>query len=601
MAINLQEIFTYPYDNDLLLRKQKRIRRELLAREGVSYADKRIAILGGSTTNDMVHILELHLLATGIRPVFFQSEYNKYYEDAVFGNADLDVFQPEVIIIYTSVVNLINRPDQDDDADAVSGKLEAEYSRYQQVWQALQQRYSAVIIQNNFELPPAEPLGSLGASANFGVTHFVRDLNRRFAEYAAATDGFYLHDLCGLSARVGLSRWFDENQFFAYKYAASYDVMPEIANSLAKLIRAIYGKNRKCLVLDLDNTLWGGIIGDDGVENLQIGHETPLAEAFTAFQQYVKALKQRGVILAVCSKNEEDIAKSGFSHPDSVLQVDDFIAFHANWEPKSINIRQIAQEINIGTDSLVFIDDNPAERQIVRDALPEVAVPEVNPDDVFSYIRAIEGAGYFEPASITNDDRKRNATYQQNKQRNELANAVGNYDDFLQSLSMQAEIASFQPVYFDRIAQLTNKSNQFNLTTERYTRADIERMSDDSAFITLYGRLADKFGDNGLISVVIGEKEGELLHIRLWLMSCRVLKRGMEQVMLDELVHKARKAGCTELVGYYFPTRKNKMVAGLYESFGFTKVSEEEGNTIWRLNLADYKTLGKYIEVKRGL
>ena len=243
----------------------------------------------------------------------------------------------------------------------------------------------------------------------------------------------------------------------------------------------------------------------------------------------------------------------------------------------------------------MFIDDNPAERQLVRDTMPEVAVPEVDPVDVFSYIRAIEGAGFFEPVTISEDDRKRNESYRGNIQRRSLEESMQTYDDFLQSLEMEAEIDDFRSVYYDRIAQLTNKSNQFNLTTRRYTRADIGQMANDQHYVTLYGRLRDKFGDNGLISVVIGEKIDDSLHIRLWLMSCRVLKRGMEQMMLDALAARAAADGCKELIGYYYKTAKNKMVSDLYAVFGFEKIMQSGDDTVWRLNLAGYEKQGKYI------
>jgi len=598
MQIDLQKIFTYPYDNDLLMRKQKSIRRALLAHEGAGYIDKRIAVLCGSTTDDIKNILELFLLEAGIRPQFYQSEYNKYYEDAVFGNSELDEFQPEIIVVFTSVVNILERPALGDSSNVVRDKHDAEMRRFTQIWEKLAARYpSAIIIQNNMELSYETGLGNLDAVEPYGMTQFIEHLNQSFADYAATHDNFYLHDLHGLAARIGLSKWHDRFQYYAYKLAMSYDVIPDVSLSLAKIIKGILGKNKKCLVLDLDNTLWGGIIGDDGMENIEIGHETPTAEAYTAFQQYVLGLKARGVILAVCSKNEEDVAKTGFDHPDSVLHVDDFVSFRANWEPKNRNIQAIAEEINIGTDSLVFIDDNPAERQIVRDTMPEVAVPEVDPVDVFSYIRAIEGAGYFEPVTISEDDRKRNASYMENKQRRELAGAMESYDDFLKSLQMEAEIAPFRPMYFDRIAQLTNKSNQFNLTTRRYTRADIEQMANEPQYITLYGRLTDKFGDNGLVSVVIGEKMGDALHIHLWLMSCRVLKRGMEQMMLDVLAECAAADGCKELIGYYYKTAKNKMVADLYATFGFEKITQEGDDTVWKLSLDTYQKQGKFISL----
>ena len=585
--MNLAKIFTYPYDNEIFLRKQKSLRRELLARENISYIEKKIAILGGSTVDDIRNLLEIFLLYEGIKPTFYQSEYNKYFEDAVFGNDELDAFKPEIILVFTSFVNLINLPTIGDK----NFSADVEFNRYVQIWESLTEKYSAVIIQNNFDSPYIAPFGNLDNVENYGLTHFVAEMNLRFAEYAQTHKNFFIHDLQGLSARIGLDKWHNRFQYYAYKFAMNYDVMPDVALNLSKIIRAILGKNKKCLVLDLDNTLWGGVIGDDGVENIQIGHETPAAEAFTEFQSYVLNLKKRGVILAVCSKNDEEIAKSGFSHPDSVLHVEDFAAFYANWLPKNENLRGIAEELNIGTDSLVFIDDNPAERQIVRDTMPEVAVPEVNPDDIFSYIRAIEGAGYFEPVTISDDDLKRNDNYRENKQRQILESTAKSYDEFLKSLNMKAEIDSFKPIYFDRIAQLTNKTNQFNLTTRRFTRADIENFANDSRYITLYGRLSDKFGDNGLISVVIGEKINDELHIILWLMSCRVLKRDMEFAMLDELVKRC--AGCKKIVGYYFPTNKNKMVAELYKTFGFTQIDEN----IWELPIENYVAKNKFIEI----
>lgn len=599
MKINLKQIFTYPYDNSLILQKQKSIRRELLDRDGINYTEKRIAILGGSTIEVIENILEIFLLYSYIRPVFYKSEYNKYYEDAVFTNEELDDFKPEIIIIFTSMINIIEKPDLYDSNENINRKITAEYGRFKQIWTSLTEKYNAIIIQNNMELPYSDSFGNLGMIEPYGITSFIERINTKFAEFARNHKGMYINDIHSLSACIGLRKWHNRFQYYAYKFAMDYDVMPDVANNLAKIIRAVFGKNKKCLVLDLDNTLWGGVIGDDGLENIQIGHETPDAEAYTEFQNYVLKLKKRGVILAVCSKNEEDIAKSGFEHPDSILHVDDFVSFYANWNPKNINIKAISEELNIGIDSLVFIDDNPVERQLIRDTLPEVSVPEIDPLNVFSYIRAIEEAGYFEPIVISEDDYKRNSTYVQNKQRHDMEKSMGSYDDFLKSLNMSAEIDSFQPIYFDRISQLTNKSNQFNLTTRRYTRIDIEKMAiDNDRYITLYGRLMDKLGDNGLVSVVIGEKKENEIHILLWLMSCRVLKRGMEDLMLDALVDKAIKAGCNKIIGYYFKTKKNKMVSELYKKFGFTKISYNGDDTIWELSLKNYQKHSKFIIVK---
>lgn len=596
----LEKFFTYPLPFADIIRKQRRLRRELLARENYSYVKKRMAILGGSSTQDLKDCLELFLLHDGIQPEFYESEYNKFYEDAVFDNAELKNFSPEMIVLYTSSVNLDAQdlPAISDSETIIQEKISQVYQKFLTIWQSLAEKYHAVIIQNNFDFPQFSPLGNFDGVAQFGLRNFITQLNLKFAQYAQTHENFYVHDLNGLSAKIGLSNFHDFNQYCSYKLASSYETLPIIAKNLSNIFMAILGKTKKCLVLDLDNTMWGGVIGDDGVENIALGHETPEAEAYLAWQKYILNLKNRGIILAVCSKNEHDAAELGFTHPDSVLHVNDFVSFQANWSPKSLNIQTIAKEINIGLDSLVFIDDNPAERKIVRDVLPEVAVPEVNVQNIFSFIDAIETMGYFEPVAISKEDLKRNATYFENKERRELESKIGNYDDFLKSLTMKAEIDEFKPIYFDRIAQLTNKTNQFNVTTRRYTRADIENFAQDKKnYLTLYGRLEDKFGDNGLIAISLGEKSGDTMKILLWLMSCRVLKRDMELAMLDEFVRRAKLLGCKKLVGEYFRTAKNKMVANLFQEFGFEKIDQSGDDTTWQLNIETYENKNRFIAV----
>ncbi len=595
-AVLLQGI-SYPVDNEILLRKQGKLKRVLLAREGISYIEKRIAILGGSTTSIIKDQLEIFLLAEGIRPLFYESEYNRYYEDAVFPCSKLEAFQPEIILLFTSSVNLMNRPKLSDDETAMREKLEAEMRRFETVWLALSSKFSAVMIQNNMELPAECLLGNLEAVLPAGMHRFIGAINERFADYAAKHEGFYLHDLNALAARIGLERWHSPFQYHAYKFAMNYDVTPEVAKSISKIILALLGKTKKCLVLDLDNTLWGGVVGDDGVCGLALGHETAAGEAYLAFQSYIKRLKERGVLLAVCSKNEDDVARSGFSHPDSVLRLEDFVAFKANWKPKDVNIREIVQELNIGFDSLVFLDDNPAERQLIRDSLPEVAVPEFDSTDICAVIRTIEYAGWFEPIAISADDLRRSEAYRENRERQALKETAVSYEDYLASLDMKTEIAAFREIYYDRIAQLTNKTNQFNLTTKRMTLAEIRQIAESRDHIALYGKLTDKFGDNGLVSVVIGEKRGNELHMILWLMSCRVLGRGMEDVMLDAVMEKAAVVGTETVVGYYFPTVKNKMVANLYKDFGFALREENDSGTIWEMQVAGYKKKNRFIDV----
>jgi FkbH-like protein len=355
------------------------------------------------------------------------------------------------------------------------------------------------------------------------------------------------------------------------------------------------------LVLDLDNTLWGGVIGDDGPDKIVIGRETPRGEAFTAFQEYLVRLKDRGVLLAVCSKNDDAMARRGFAHPDSVLKLSDFAAFVANWEPKHQNIEAIARQLNLGLDSFVFIDDNPAERHLVQAQLPMVAVPNVG-DDVCRYPAIVDAARYFEPISLSAEDAQRTQLYAQNAEREALAQTFEDYGAYLDSLAMVGEIDAFSPVYLDRITQLTNKTNQFNLTTRRYTKPEMEAVAADPGYITLYGRLTDVFGDNGLVSVVIGRREEQTLHVDLWLMSCRVLKRGMEDAMLDALVLRARGVGVDRIVGHYIATPRNGMVADHYEKLGFTRIpGDNSDRTSWTLRIAEeYSPRNRHIRQTRG-
>ncbi len=588
-------MITYPFDSDTLLNRQKSIRRRLLERQDITYLSKRIAILDGSTTSDIKNLLEIFLLDEGIRPEFYESDYNKFYEDAVFGNTELETFSPEIIIVFTTIANITNIPSASDTPEDAEAKINDEFKRYKTIWENLKQKFSAVIIQNNFDFPAVQPEGSFDAVYANSLEHFVNVLNEKFSLYAREHSGIYIHDIHRLSAKTGLDRWHNMFQYCSYKFAVNYDVMPSVAWSIKKIVCAVLGRIKKCLVLDLDNTLWGGIIGEEGLAGISLGSETPEGEAFTYFQRYVKGLKDRGIILAVNSKNDEDTAKSGFTHPDSVLKLDDFAAFRANWNPKDQNIRQIAHELNIGLDSMVFIDDSPAERAIVRENVPEVCVPDFDPEDIFSCIKAIEENGFFETVAISPDDMKRNDTYRQNRQRQELEIHAESYDDFLKSLDMQAEIEPFREIYFDRITQLTNKTNQFNLTTRRYTLAEIQNAAESPENITLSCRLRDRFGDNGIISLAIGEIHGEELHIILWLMSCRVLRRGVEDLMLDCIAREAAKKGCTKLTGYYFRTKKNSMAGNLYRDFGFSQISSSEEGSIWKLDITDYVNRNKFI------
>ena len=579
----------YPFDAGYLLKKSKRIKRALLeqtAADGtpVTFLKKRIAVLGGSTTHDIIRMLELFLLNYGIEPEFYESEYAQYWQDAMFDNEELVQFHPDLIYIHTTGRNITFFPDMEDSLQGIEDKLEAQMSHFRVMWEKLENTYHCPVIQNNFEFPFYRILGNRDGYDPHGKTAFIQRLNMEFARYAAQQEHFYIYDIQYESAAFGLDRWTDPSYWHMYKYAMSMQAIPDFAFHLSHIIKAVFGKNKKAFVLDLDNTLWGGIVGDDGPENLEIGQETSMGQVYQEFQGYLKEHKKIGVLLNVDSKNEEENALAGLKHPEGILKPEDFIVIKANWLPKSQNLTEIASELNIGRDALVFVDDNPAEREIIRQHVPETAVPEMtdgdqaNPDQ---FIRILDKNAYFEVVTLSEDDKHRNEMYKANAMRKEQEESFGNYSDFLKSLEMEAVIRGFEPVYYSRIAQLTNKSNQFNLTTKRMTQAEVEQMAQDPGYITLYGKLKDKFGDNGVVSLVIGKKNGDTLELILWLMSCRVLKRDMEQAMLDTLVWQSRESGIRKLHGYYYKTAKNAMVKDFYGAMGFQKLSEKDGDSEW--------------------
>ena len=590
----------YPFQAEYIFKKRRSIKKSLLGQEGQRRISKRIAVLGGSTTHDLKEILELFLLNAGIEPVFYESEYNQYWQDVMFDNPELTAFEPDIIFIHTSSRNIKDFPGIRDSEEQIAELVETVYAPFEQMWNKIADAYQCPVIQNNFEPPYYRLLGNADFAEPHGRLNFINRLNEKFAAYARTHKNFYINDINYMASCYGVQKWADPFYWHMYKYACAVQAIPELAYNLANIIKSVYGKNQKAFVLDLDNTLWGGVVGDDGADNIEIGQETSMGQLYSEFQEYLKAHKELGILLTVDSKNDEENALAGLKRPDSVLKPEDFLVIKANWANKDQNIIEIAQELNIGTDSLVFVDDNPAERHIVESQIPDVKVPEI--EDIVKFITTLDRAGYFEVTSLSADDLQRNDMYKANVERRKQEAGYTNYADYLLSLDMDAQIKPFEPVYMARIAQLTNKSNQFNLTTKRCSQTEIEGFANDPSYITLYGKLNDKFGDNGVVSVVFGHKDaedGESFHIDLWLMSCRVLKRDMEFAMMDELVSRCREKGICRLKGYYYPTAKNGMVKDFYELQGFTKIREDaEGNTEWEFVIPEqYEKKNKVIRV----
>lgn len=579
-----------------IVRQRRALKNELLKQTNLVLT--RIAILGGSTTVEVKNMLELFLLAQGIQATFYESGYNRYAEDVLFENSELWKFKPDIVFIHTTWQNLSENPDLLEESTLTEERVGRELTRFASLWQKIHADLGAIIVQNNFDLPRLRPLGNLDAVQSFGRVNFLLRLNAEFANYARTHSRFLVNDILYLSAEVGLNAWLDYSYWYNFHMALSPTATVALARNVAGIIKSLYGRSKKCLVLDLDNTLWGGVIGDDGVQNLVLGKDHAVGEAFLDFQHYVKGLQRRGILLAVCSKNDLENAQQGFSHPDSVLRLEDFSAFKANWNPKSENLQEIASELNIGLDSMVFVDDNPAERALIAEQFPEVAVPDVG-SDVSLFADVLERERYFEVDKIVPDDLNRSAFYRSNAQRSAVQGAFLDYGEFLASLDMTAEIGPFSPMYLERITQLINKTNQFNLTTRRYTNAEIEAMSRNPAFMTFYGRLSDRFGDNGLVSVIIGRVAGDSIELDTWLMSCRVLKREFELAMFDALIEQCLAQNIRKIVGVYLPSKKNGMVADHYASLGFKRAGDgSDGVPLWHFDvLPSYSSQSQHIRV----
>ena len=586
----------YPFDASWIIANRRKIRKNLLS-SNRNYVEKKIAVLGGSTTSNIIQLLELFLLNQGIEASFYESEYGKYYEDAMFKNDELEAFHPDIVYIHTSNRNVTAYPSLSDSVETVDSMINAQVDKYVGLWEHISETYGCPIIQNNFEMPLYRLLGNKDASDVHGAVNYLSRINAEFYKYAQEHKDFFICDINYISADYGLKEWSYPFYWHMYKYSLNVNAIPILAFNIANIIKSIFGKNKKGFVLDLDNTLWGGVIGDDGVENIKIGPETSSGQVYSEFQKYIKAHKQMGIVLNIDSKNDENNALAGLQHPDSELNPDDFIEIRANWDPKDKNYIDIAQSLNLLPESLVFVDDNPAERHIISEQIPGTSAPEIG--ESHQYIINLDRNGFFEATYLSDDDLKRNAMYQENAKRAKAQASFSDYGEYLDSLEMKAVIKPFEPIYMARIAQLTNKSNQFNLTTRRYTQGEIEELVSDSNYLTLYGKLEDKFGDNGVVSLCVGRLSEDICHIELWLMSCRVLKRDMEYAMLDALIDRCNSIGVSELRGYYYPTAKNAMVKDFYGSMGFSKISETNEGSLWSLRISDsYDKQNKHIKVE---
>jgi FkbH-like protein len=561
----------------------------------------RLAILGSCTFAQLHPAIRVAGLRREIFVSIYEGEFGQYWQELTDPSASIHEFKPNTILFALDGYHLAAGINASMTAPEVDVTLEEALKRIRECWRLAREAFACPIIQ---QTPlPVHPnvLGNNEHRLPGSKAAFIARLNVALRQMADEMGV----DILALDTRVlldGIYAWHDFGLWHRAKQEISPAAAPMYGELVGRLIAAKQGRSYKCLVMDLDNTLWGGVIGDDGLEGIVLGQGSALGEAFVAFQEYARELSRRGVILAVCSKNDEANALEPFDkHPEMILKRGDIACFVANWSDKVANIRVIAEQLNIGLDSLVFIDDNPFERTLVRQELPMVAVPEVG-DDPAAFAQILADAGYFEALAVTHEDRERGGQYQGNRLREALKASATDLPSYLRSLEMELIWRRFDQIGLSRTVQLINKTNQFNLTTRRYTEEDVLSVMSNSRAFGLQLRLVDRFGDNGIISIVIGKlQDNDDLLLDTWLMSCRVLGRQVEDATLNLVAEQAQKLGAKHLVGEFIPTTKNGMVRDHYKKLGFTVVSEDEsGISCAVMDLTEFKPAETIIHVREG-
>ncbi|MBQ9911646.1 MAG: HAD family hydrolase [Firmicutes bacterium] len=554
---------------DILLRhrKYKKVREDLL--EGKDRI--RVAVLGSKSIQFFVSVFEMEAFAKGIYTDIYEGEYDGILSDIMDEGSALYAFKPDFVILLTHHTDIKVYPKPLASKEEIEEWLSSQTAFYKDLYTKLS-KTGCTVLQSLFVSPIKRQYDQLEESLPYSARNCINMLNQRLC--SEKPDFVHYIDLNYVAEYVGKSLWFDERNYYLNKAGFSYEYLPLAAQRFVSRIESLSGRTRKCVVLDLDNTLWGGVVGDLGYDGINLNPNDAIGESYLAFQEYLLKLKQRGIILAVCSKNDDDIAKEAFEkNPFMKIALNDIACFKANWDDKASNIRAIAEELNIGRDSLVFVDDNPAERQIVKQFVPEVTVIDL-PEDPALYVRALNEAMCFDWPAITKEDISRVDSYRDNAKRNALLASGIDYDDYLRSLEMSGKASTVTDKEIERFVQLTNKSNQFNLRTQRITEAQVRQFEEGGSAACIAVRLSDCFSDYGIIGCVILEKQGSDCFIYNWLQSCRVLKRGVEDFTLNALVKEAKKLGCTRLIGEYIQSPKNRMVENFYTEKGFTALGD---------------------------
>jgi FkbH-like protein len=524
----------------------------------------RVAVLGSSTTSQLTALLPLAGARAGLHMEVYECPYGQYRQEVLNPASGLYAFGPDVVVLAMHEGD-VDLPPVSLDPEAA---LEASLAELEALWQVVMLRSGAHVVQFTMALPPEQPLGHLSTKVAGSRSRLLQEFNLRLGERAPPSVSFV--DCAALAAAVGTRTWFDAKYWHLAKQAVSPLCIPLLARALGAEVAASAGLSRKCLVLDLDGTLWGGVLGEDGLAGIRLG-ESAQGEAFSAFQDFVLVLKSKGVVLAVCSKNDESLVREAFlTHPGMRLRLEDISVLSAGWGDKAAQLRVIADQLGLGLDALVLVDDNPVERELTRQLAPQVDVVRL-PADPAGYVRALADYPYFATTSLTAEDAGRTEQYRARAAAAVSRAAASSLDEFLHSLAMEATVAQVNAATLERVAQLVGKTNQFNLTSRRRGLPELEQLAADEDVTVLTVRLADRFADHGLVGVLIGRQRGAVFDVDTWLMSCRVIGRTLEDEMLAAAAAHSRARGCSTLRGSYLPTAKNGLVADLYPRLGFAR------------------------------
>jgi FkbH-like protein len=552
----------------------------------------RLAVLSSSTVDHLLPSIRVAGLRRRLWIDTYKGGYGQYRQEIFDSTSALPSFRPDLVLLSLTMADVIGPIPLAATQAEVDHAIHTAVADLEVLWTRARERFGATVVQQSL-LDVSEPLfGNFDGLVPGTPGRLVHRLNDRLAD-AAAVSGVLWLDVARAAARDGLDAWYEPSQWFHAKVAIAVKAAPRFGELLVRIIAARRGLSRKCLVLDLDNTLWAGVVGDDGLEGIVLGEGSAVGEAHLALQRYARQLKERGVILAVCSRNDPAIVETVFKeHPEMVLRSDDISAFAVNWKDKAENLQAIANTLNIGLDSMVFFDDNPAERLRIRQSLPMVEVPELS-DDPADFVRILSQGGYFEAVSFTNEDRDRAAHYAANAQRHQLLSASSSIDEFLRGLNMTMAFGPITPIDMNRAAQLINKTNQFNTTGRRYSLDELRAFCATPGHIAFQFRLFDRFGDNGIVSVMLLRPRpggGQCLDVECWVMSCRVFGRQLEHEAMNVAVEAAGRAGATKLTADYVPTVRNGVIQGLYRELGFARNEggSDDAVTHWHVPVGGY-------------